>query len=136
MYDMAPGPLDKGIARVILCTGKVYYDLAQERSDRGLDDKVAILRLEEIAPFPEKALTTELKRFPRTARYVWAQEEPRNMGAWFFTSPRIDNIMEALGVEQRRLVYAGRKPAASPATGNNAQHQREQQQLVDDAFTR
>jgi len=135
MYDTPPGPPDDQVIRVIMCTGKVYYDLAQEREQRGLRDKVAILRLEEIAPFPEKALTVELRRYPKTARYVWAQEEPRNMGAWFFTSPRIDNIMEALSVDQRRLVYAGRRPAASPATGNFAQHEREQRQLIEDAFT-
>lgn len=135
MYDVAPSPADEQITRVIMCSGKVYYDLAQAREERGLVDKVALVRLEEIAPFPENAITGELKRYPRTARLVWAQEEPRNMGAWTFVAPRLDNIMEALDVEQRRLVYAGRKPAASPATGNHGQHEREQRQLLDDAFT-
>jgi len=118
----------------VLCTGKVYYDLQQAREDKGLDRKVALIRLEELAPFPEEVLEGELRRYPKGAKLVWCQEEPRNMGAWFFVAPRIENLMEAVGIEQRRLVYAGRKPAASPATGYHAQHEREQRLLVDDAL--
>ncbi|HEX6735593.1 MAG TPA: 2-oxoglutarate dehydrogenase E1 component, partial [Azonexus sp.] len=103
---------DEQIQRVVLCSGKVYYDLLQGREDKWLDGKVALIRLEEIAPFPEQALEGELRRYPATARYVWCQEEPRNMGAWFFVAPRTENLMEAVGIEQRRLAYAGRKPSA------------------------
>jgi 2-oxoglutarate dehydrogenase E1 component len=134
MWESPPSAADAEVERVILCTGKVFYDLQQAREQRGLGGKVAMLRLEQLAPFPEQTLTEELSRFPKTAKYIWCQEEPRNMGYWFFTAPRTENIMEALGIEQRRLVYAGRKPAASPATGSHAQHEHEQHQLVEDAL--
>ncbi len=134
MWEQPPSPADAGIERVILCSGKVFYDLEQARDERGLKGKVALVRMEQLAPFPENVMTEELQRYPRTARYVWCQEEPRNMGAWFFVAPRLENLMEAIGVEQRRLVYAGRKPSASVATGFHAQHEREQRQLVEDAL--
>ena len=134
LWEQPPGAADAEVERVILCTGKVYYELQQAREDRGLDGKVALLRLEQLAPFPEQTLTEELSRFPKNARYVWCQEEPRNMGYWFFVAPRTENIMEALGIGQQRLVYAGRKPSASPATGSHSQHEREQKQLVEDAL--
>ena len=134
MYDRPPSDADRKMERVVVCTGKVYYDLLQACEDQGLRDKVALIRMEQIAPFPEGVLTEELERYPKNAKYIWCQEEPRNMGAWFFTAPRIENVMESLGIEQRRLTYAGRPPAASPATGFNAQHQREQKILVDHAI--
>ena len=71
---------------------------------------MALLRLEQLAPFPEEVLEAELRRYSPEAQLVWCQEEPRNMGAWFFVAPRIENLMEAVGIEQRRLIYAGRKP--------------------------
>ena len=126
---------DAGIERVVLCSGKVYYDLLQAREERRLDGKVALIRFEQLAPFPEEAITAHLGRYPKEARYVWCQEEPRNMGAWFFVAPRVENIMEVQGKQQARLLYAGRKPAASTATGSFAQHEREQSQLVDAALT-
>jgi 2-oxoglutarate dehydrogenase E1 component len=136
MYEEPPSEADSRIERVILCSGKVHYDLLQEREDRGLDGKVALVRLEQLAPFPEKALQLELQRYPSGARYVWCQEEPRNMGAWFFTAPRIEALMEQVGIEQRWLSYAGRPPAASPATGFYAQHVREQTRLIEEALTK
>ena len=134
LWENPPGPQDEAVERVVLSAGKVYYDLLAAREERGLDGKVALLRLEELAPFPEEPVAEELQRYPADARFVWCQEEPRNMGAWFFVAPRIENLMEAQGKTQRRLVYAGRKPSASPATGYHAQHEREQRQLVEDAF--
>ncbi len=134
MWDTAPGEADKAIERVVMCAGKLYYDLAAAREERGLDGKVALIRLEELAPFPEEALADELARYPVDAKYVWCQEEPRNQGYWFFVAPRIENLMEARGIGQRRLVYAGRRPAAAPATGFHAQHEREQRALVDEAL--
>lgn len=134
LWETPPSKADGAVERVILCTGKVYYDLVQAREDKGLGGKVALIRLEELAPFPEEALAAELQRYPKESTFVWCQEEPRNMGAWFFVAPRVENLMEALGVRQRRLVYAGRRPAASPATGYLAQHEREQRQLVEDAL--
>jgi len=135
IYERPPSEADAKVERVVLCSGKVYYDILAAREEKGLDDKVALVRLEQLAPFPEEALMHEMKRYPKAARYVWAQEEPRNMGAWFFTAPRIENMMEDRGVEQKKLFYAGRKPAASPATGFHAQHEREQRQLVEEALT-
>ncbi len=135
MWDTPPGEADKAIERVVMCSGKVYYDLAAAREERGLDGKVALIRLEQIAPFPEDALADELQRYPTDAKFVWCQEEPRNQGSWFFTAPRIENLMEARGSSQRRLFYAGRKPAAAPATGFHAQHEREQRALVDEALS-
>jgi 2-oxoglutarate dehydrogenase E1 component len=134
MWEQPPGEADAAVERVVLCSGKVYYDLLAAREERGLDGKVALLRLEQLAPFPEQALAHELQRYPKSARYVWCQEEPRNMGAWFFVHPRLENLMEAAGIQQRRLSYAGRKPSASVATGYHAQHEREQRQLVEDAL--
>jgi 2-oxoglutarate dehydrogenase E1 component len=134
LWETPPSEADRAVERVVLCSGKVFYDLQQGREERGLDDKVALIRLEELAPFPEKAVQAELERYAKGAKLVWCQEEPRNMGAWFFVAPRIENLMEAVGIEQRRLVYAGRRPSASPATGSHAQHEREQRQLVEDAL--
>ncbi len=135
MYDRPPSDADQAIERVVMCSGKVYYDLLAAREDQGLDDKVALIRLEQLAPFPEDALNEELQRYPATASFIWCQEEPRNQGAWFFVAPRIENLMEAQGIAQRRLTYAGRKPAAAPATGFHAQHEREQRALVDEALS-
>ena len=109
--------------------------LLQAREDQGLDGKVALIRLEQLAPFPEEVLEGELRRYSKNARFIWCQEEPRNMAGWFFVAPRIENLMEAIGVAQPRLIYAGRKPSASPATGSHAQHEREQRELVADALT-
>ena len=136
LWETPPSEADRSVERVVLCSGKVYYDLLQAREEQGLDGKVALIRLEQLAPFPEEVLEGGAPPLqPRARRFVWCQEEPRNMGGWFFVAPRIENLMEAVGVEQRRLVYAGRKPSASPATGSHAQHEREQRQLVEDALT-
>ncbi len=136
LYEKPPGPADSRIERVIMCTGKLFYELQQARAEHGLDDRVALVRLEQLAPFPEEAMTEELGRYPDDATYVWAQEEPRNMGYWFFMAPRIENLLQALGKRQTRLSYAGRPASASTATGYFAQHQREQKALIEDALTR
>jgi 2-oxoglutarate dehydrogenase E1 component len=135
MYEHPPSEADQDVERVVLCSGKVYYDLVARREELGLDDVVALMRLEQLAPFPAKVLAEELQRYPATARFVWCQEEPRNMGAWFFVAPRIEAVLEELGVSQGRLIYAGRPPAASTATGLHAQHVREQTALVEAALT-
>jgi 2-oxoglutarate dehydrogenase E1 component len=135
MYEHPPSDADRDVNRVVLCSGKVYYDLVARREELGLDDVVALVRLEQLAPFPTKVLAEELQRYPTTARFVWCQEEPRNMGAWFFVAPRIEAVLEELGVGESRLIYAGRPPAASTATGLHAQHVREQTALVEAALT-
>ena len=102
---------DAAIKRVVLCSGKVYYDLFEERAKRG-EKHVYLLRLEQLYPFPYKAMRKELKRFPR-ADIVWCQEEPKNMGAWSLVEPCIEEVFDDIGTKQKRAVYIGR-PAARP----------------------
>jgi 2-oxoglutarate dehydrogenase E1 component len=133
MYDNQKLVEDAEVRRVVLCSGKIYYDLFEERAKRGQAD-IFFLRLEQLYPFPAKVLGKELARFPG-AELVWCQEEPRNMGAWSFVAPEIEAVMDRLGHPQRRLVYAGRPPAAAPATGLLRRHNREQAALIDAALT-
>jgi 2-oxoglutarate dehydrogenase E1 component len=133
LWDDAQLCDDKDVKRVVLCSGKVYYDLFEERERRGVSN-LYILRLEQLYPLPTKALIKELGRFPQ-AEFVWCQEEPRNMGAWSFIAPEIETVMGEIGSRQRRLLYCGRPAAASPATGLLRRHNREQAQLIDAALT-
>ncbi len=126
------GP-DAGIKRVVLCSGKVYYDLLEARDERRLNDEVVIIRLEQLYPFPAQSLADDLGRF-RQAEVVWCQEEPGNMGAWLTVNAPIEETMERLGMPGRPK-YAGRRPAASPATGLVSRHAKEQAQLIDTALT-
>ena len=130
--DDEPRPDDK-VRRVILCSGKVYYDLFEERARRGQKD-VYIMRLEQLYPFPRKALVKEIGRFP-SAEVLWCQEEPKNMGAWAFAEPHIEDVLLAIGAEHKRPVYVGRPEAAAPASGLLRRHKREQARLVDEALT-
>jgi len=123
----------KDIKRVILCTGKVYYDLLEERRKREIKN-VAIVRVEQLYPFPVRALGKELKEFPN-ADVVWCQEEPRNMGAWFYVGERIEDTLADIKHKTARPQYIGRPEAASPATGLLKRHQQEQAKLVDKALT-
>ena len=124
---------DKKVRRVVLCTGKVYYDLYQAREEKKIDD-VAIIRLEQLYPFPAKPLATELARYPN-ADVVWCQEEPRNMGSWFFVDRRIEDVLTAVKTKTKRPGYAGRPEAASPATGLLKRHNQEQTKLIEEALT-
>jgi 2-oxoglutarate dehydrogenase E1 component len=123
---------DDKIRRVVLCTGKIYYDLYEEREKRGIDD-VYLLRVEQLYPFPSKALVQELARF-KQAEIVWCQEEPRNMGAWFFVDTFIEWVLNQIGAKQRRPRYAGRPAAAATATGLMSKHLTQLKQLLDDAL--
>ena len=102
---------DDKIRRVVMCSGKVYYDLYEEREKRGIDD-VYLLRVEQLYPVPLKALVNELGRFPK-AQFMWCQEEPRNMGAYAFMEPYLEWVLAQLGAQNKQPVYAGR---ASPQT--------------------
>jgi len=124
---------DDKIRRVVMCSGKIYYDLLQERDKRGIDD-VYLLRLEQLYPFPTKALTNELGRFPQ-AEMVWCQEEPKNMGAWSFAEPWIESVLTETDARHKRAFYAGRVAAASPATGALRRHVAEQQKFIDAALS-
>ena len=121
------------IRRVVMCSGKVYYDIADVRDAEGMDD-VYIMRLEQLYPFPARALLNELSRFPN-ADFVWCQEEPRNMGAWTFIEAMVPWVLERLTPAGRRLRYAGRAASASTATGLLSKHIQEQKALVADALT-
>jgi 2-oxoglutarate dehydrogenase E1 component len=123
---------DDQIARVVLCSGKVYYDLYEAREQQGVDN-VYLLRVEQLYPFPARALINELGRF-KFAEIVWCQEEPKNMGAWHFMDANIEWVLTHLGYIHRRPRYAGRAAAASPATGQLSKHLAEQAALVNDAL--
>src|SRR5881398_1027844 len=119
-------PADR-VKRIIFCSGKVYYDLLNYRTQRKIDD-AAIIRVEQLYPLAEKKLREMLKPFSKNAKLVWCQEEPENMGAWTFIESRLRTILCS------EIAYAGREASASPAVGALARHNREQARLVADAF--
>ena len=135
LWDDARDNLAKGkdVKRVVLCSGKVYYDLFEEREKRGIKN-VVILRLEQLYPFPAKALANELKQYPN-ADVVWCQEEPRNQGSWWYIHERIEGVLSELKHKAGRPQYAGRPDAAAPATGLMKRHQEEQAKLVNEALS-
>ena len=118
------------VHHVLCCSGKVYYDLLAERERRQRHD-VAIVRLEQLYPFPVKQLQETLTRYPQAHDVVWVQEEPRNMGAWTFIHEHLPTLLR----EKQTLRYAGRNPQASPAVGFQKVHQQEQSALIDLALT-
>jgi 2-oxoglutarate dehydrogenase E1 component len=119
------------VKRVIACSGKVYYDLVKKREEKGVDD-VAVIRVEQLYPFPHKAFATELKKYPNATDIVWCQDEPQNQGAWFFVQHYIHENM----TEGQKLGYSGRAASASPAVGYSHLHQEQQKALVDGAFAK
>ena len=126
-------PADKDVKRLVLCTGKVAFDLMEARNAAG-DTGTAIVRLEQLYPFPGEPLIARLKRMANLEEVVWAQEEPKNGGYWFFTEPYIEECLATAKTKLQRARYAGRKSAASPATGLMKRHQSEQAALVADAL--
>ena len=118
------------VRRIVLCSGKVYYDLNAARLKTD-DRRVAIIRLEQFYPFPERSLRELFARYPAAGQLVWAQEEPRNMGGWTFVEPRLMNLLPRC----ERPTYVGRAASASPATGSYSIHEAEQRRLVDQALT-
>ncbi|MEM6495998.1 MAG: 2-oxoglutarate dehydrogenase E1 component, partial [Pseudomonadota bacterium] len=127
--DLKP---DNEIRRVVLCSGKVYYDLLEAREEAGQND-VYLMRVEQLYPFPARALIDELGRFPQ-AEIVWCQEEPRNMGCWTFVDPNIEWVLEHVDGTFKRPRYVGRAAAASTATGQLSRHIHEQKTLVAEAL--
>jgi 2-oxoglutarate dehydrogenase E1 component len=123
---------DAEIRRLVLCSGKVYFDLLAERDARGLDD-VYLMRIEQYYPLPAMSLAKELGRF-KQAEIVWCQEEPRNMGAWSFIEPNLEWLLGRIGARHGRAVYVGRPASASPATGLASRHKAEQTALVEAAL--
>jgi 2-oxoglutarate dehydrogenase E1 component len=119
------------VKRVIACSGKVYYDLVKNREAKGMDD-VAIIRVEQLYPFPHKAFAAEIKKYPNATDIVWCQDEPQNQGAWFFIQHNIHENM----LEGQKLGYAGRAASASPAVGYSHLHQDQQKALIEAAFAK
>jgi len=133
LWDSGEVLPDDKIRRLVLCSGKVYYDLFEERAKREIRD-IYILRIEQFYPFPREVLIEEFKRFPK-AEIVWCQEEPRNMGAWHYIGEPLEDICAATGRGGERIRYVGRPPAASPATGVLSKHLTQQAALVNEALT-
>ncbi|MGV0911986.1 2-oxoglutarate dehydrogenase E1 component [Martelella sp. FOR1707] len=123
---------DAKIRRVVLCSGKVYYDLFEEREKRGIND-VYLLRVEQLYPFPAKALINMLSRF-KNAEMVWCQEEPKNMGAWSFIEPYLEWVLTHIDAKHTRVRYAGRPAAASTATGLMSRHLAQLEAFLEDAL--
>ena len=124
---------DAKIKRVVMCSGKVYYDLLEERNARGLDD-IYLMRFEQFYPFPAISAMKELQRF-ENAEMIWCQEEPKNQGGWSFMEPNLEWVLERMKAKHNRLRYVGRSASASPATGLAAQHKFQQAALIDEALT-
>jgi 2-oxoglutarate dehydrogenase E1 component len=124
---------DDKIKKVVMCSGKVYFDLLEERDARGIND-VYIMRFEQFYPFPAQSAVNELQRF-KNADVVWCQEEPKNQGAWSFMEPNLEWVLTRIKAKHTRPAYAGRSAAASPATGLASRHKAEQAALVNDALT-
>jgi 2-oxoglutarate dehydrogenase E1 component len=123
---------DDKIRRVILCSGKVYYDLYEEREKRGFND-IYLLRVEQLYPWPHKALAQELARFKK-AEFIWCQEEPQNMGPWNFVQPGIERVLEFIKAKTTRPRYVGRPASASTATGLMSRHLKELKAFLDEAL--
>ncbi|HEY3910480.1 MAG TPA: 2-oxoglutarate dehydrogenase E1 component [Stellaceae bacterium] len=126
--ETGPIAAEDAVRRVVLCSGKVYFDLAKARAESG-DDRVALVRVEQLYPFPADPLAKVLARW-RNAEIVWCQEEPRNMGAWNFVDRRLEEVLAGLDIAAKRPRFAGRAEAASPATGLFKRHVEEQARLV------
>jgi 2-oxoglutarate dehydrogenase E1 component len=124
--------LDTEIRRVVLCSGKVYYDLYEDREKHGVDD-VYLLRVEQFYPFPARALIQELSRFS-DAEMVWCQEEPKNMGAWSFIEPNLSWVLDHIDARYKRPRYAGRPASAATAVGLMRTHQQQLKALLDEAL--
>ena len=121
------------IKRIVLCTGKVYYDLLAERRERGIDD-VMIIRLEQLYPFAHNALVEELKPY-KNAEVIWCQEEPKNQGYWDFVDRRIEAVLDEANIKGKRPSFVGREAGAAPATGLMSRHKAEQAKLIDEALS-
>src|SRR6056297_2207000 len=124
---------DDKIRRVVMCSGKVYFDLLEERDERGIDD-VYLMRIEQFYPFPAQSMVKEMERFPQ-AEMIWCQEEPKNQGGWTFIEPNLEWVLNQIKAANTRPIYVGRAASASPATGLASQHKAQQSALVNDALT-
>ena len=133
LWDLDSPARNGEIRRVVLCSGKVHYELLETKRERRADT-VDLVRVEQLYPFPAKALREALGRHCG-AEVIWCQEEPQNMGAWSFMAPRLEGVLDEIGATYRRPRYVGRPEAASTATGLLHRHDEEQAKLVDEALS-
>ena len=126
-------PADERVERLVLCSGKVAFDLIEARDAAG-DGTTSVVRIEQLYPFPSEALAVRLKHMTALETVIWAQEEPRNMGAWTFVGPILEAVLADAGCRPTRPMYAGREASASPATGLASRHKAQQERLVADAL--
>ena len=126
-------PADADVKRLVLCSGKVAYELMEARDKAG-DRNTSIVRIEQLYPFPSEPLVKRLERMSSLEEVVWAQEEPKNTGYWNFVEPFVEQCLVEAGVKPRRATYAGRPSSASPATGLAKRHAAEQAALIADAL--
>jgi 2-oxoglutarate dehydrogenase E1 component len=124
---------DKKIRKVILCSGKIYFDLLAAREKLKIND-VILYRIEQLYPFPAKSLVKELKPFAKNSKFYWCQEEPKNMGAWFAVRDYIQWTLETIKAKNNAISYIGRSPDATPATGYARRHNSEQQEIINKVF--
>ena len=132
-YGLIKLKKDNKIKKVILCSGKVYFDLLKER-EKLKNDEIFFIRIEQLYPFPVKTLAQHLKRFKKNANFYWCQEEPQNMGAWNVARNYIEWTLDYIGSENLQVSYIGRKPAASPATGYQKKHLAQQKEIIEKVF--
>ena len=127
---------NKQAASVVMLSGKIYYELIKERQARGLNDEVAFIRIEELAPFPLKALEEVLDLYPSAVHFAWLQEEPRNQGAWDHVRSRIEKVLSARkSLNGIGLHYLGREESALPAPGIGTLYQKQQRSVIESAFS-
>ena len=120
---------DSKIEKVVICSGKIYFDLIEAR-EKSKNDKVVFIRIEQLYPFPAKTLAHELKRYKK-AKFIWCQEEPKNMGAWNTVRNYIERTVEIIQSKSDKIKYVGRKPSASTATGNLNKHLAQQKEILE-----
>ena len=123
---------DDKVKKVVLCAGKVYYDLLQARSDKKINN-IALVRVEQIYPFPAEELKLEFKKY-KNAEIIWCQEEPKNMGSWHFVNELLEEVLIEIKAKTSRAKYVGRVACASPATGYASYHAKEQKELIETAL--
>ena len=121
---------DKKIEKVLICSGKIYFDLVEAR-EKIKNDKVVFIRIEQLYPFPAKTLAKVLKRYKKNANFYWCQEEPQNMGAWNTVRNYIERTLEIIQSKRDKVKYIGRKPSASTATGNLNKHLAQQKEILE-----
>jgi 2-oxoglutarate dehydrogenase E1 component len=129
-YGLIKLEKDAKIKKVIICSGKIYFDLLEAR-EKIKNKKVFLIRIEQLYPFPVKTLAKELKRFKKNSKFYWCQEEPQNMGAWNSARNYIEWSLNYIKAENNKVKYIGRKPAASPATGYIKKHLAQQKEIIE-----